>query len=130
MPQHTDHAGVMWHGAYLNWLEEARIHSLEAVGLLYRELSEEGLEMPVTSLRIVFVSALFHGDEVLLESFCLPKQGVRWPWHTKFLKCDKSLVAEAWVDLVLVRKTDSGFNILRKVPEKILIALQDLQNGP
>ena len=25
LPQHTDHAGVMWHGAYLAWLEEARV---------------------------------------------------------------------------------------------------------
>ena len=22
LPQHTDYAGVMWHGAYVQWLEE------------------------------------------------------------------------------------------------------------
>ena len=33
LPQHTDHAGVMWHGAYLAWLEEARVEALAAVGL-------------------------------------------------------------------------------------------------
>ena len=27
LPQHTDHAGVMWHGAYLAWLEEARVEA-------------------------------------------------------------------------------------------------------
>ena len=25
LPQHSDHAGVMWHGNYFYWLEEARI---------------------------------------------------------------------------------------------------------
>ena len=35
LPQHTDHAGVMWHGVYLNWLEEARIEALSQVGLTY-----------------------------------------------------------------------------------------------
>ena len=28
LPQHTDHAGVMWHGSYLAWLEEARVDAL------------------------------------------------------------------------------------------------------
>ena len=22
LPQHTDHAGVMWHGSYVAWMEE------------------------------------------------------------------------------------------------------------
>ena len=30
LPQHTDHAGVMWHGAYVAWLEEARVEALNA----------------------------------------------------------------------------------------------------
>ena len=35
LPQHTDHAGVMWHGAYVGWLEEARVEALAAAGLGY-----------------------------------------------------------------------------------------------
>ena len=31
LPQHTDQAGVMWHGCYLNFLEEARINALDKV---------------------------------------------------------------------------------------------------
>ena len=44
LPQHTDHAGVMWHGAYLSWLEEAHVEALSAAGLAYADLSAEGLE--------------------------------------------------------------------------------------
>ena len=39
LPQHTDHAGVMWHGSYLCFLEEGRIEALENVGISYSELS-------------------------------------------------------------------------------------------
>ena len=35
LPQHTDHAGVMWHGTYLNWLEESRIDSIDKAGIKY-----------------------------------------------------------------------------------------------
>ena len=31
LPQHTDHAGVMWHGSYLNFLEEGRIDALDKI---------------------------------------------------------------------------------------------------
>jgi len=50
LPQHTDHGGVMWHGAYLGWLEEARVEALAAVGLAYSDLASRGQEFPVVAL--------------------------------------------------------------------------------
>ena len=35
LPLHADHAGVMWHGTYFNWLEESRINALSEVGISY-----------------------------------------------------------------------------------------------
>ena len=52
LPQHTDHAGVMWHGSYLDFLEEGRIDALEQVGIKYSELSSIGYEIPVISFEI------------------------------------------------------------------------------
>ena len=43
LPQHTDHAGVMWHGVYVAWLEEARVEALSAAGLSYAVMAGEGL---------------------------------------------------------------------------------------
>ena len=39
LPQHVDHAGVMWHGTYFNWLEEGRINALSKVGIDYSNLN-------------------------------------------------------------------------------------------
>ena len=103
LPQHTDHAGVMWHGSYLNLLEEARVLALSQVGLQYKDLVEKGFEMPVVSLTINYKNALNHGDCVLLESRCLPRQRARWPWLTTFLK-DDEIIADARVEFVLVKK--------------------------
>ena len=41
LPQHSDHAGVMWHGTYFNWLEESRINALLEVGISYFELTKK-----------------------------------------------------------------------------------------
>ena len=80
LPQHTDHAGVMWHGAYIAWLEEARVEALVAAGLSYAAMTNLGFDMPVVSLQIHYLQALRHGDLVCLESVCKEPKGVRWPW--------------------------------------------------
>ena len=63
----------MWHGAYLAWLEEARVEALQQAGLAYAELSAAGLELPVVSLSIQYRQALLHGDRVELRSWVLPR---------------------------------------------------------
>ncbi len=128
MPQHTDYAGVMWHGQYVSFLEEARIDALEMVGLSYSELTLQKLEMPVVRLEIKYLKSIMHGQNIFLESYCLPRKGVKWPWQTSFI-CSGMKVAEASVDLVLIKVDDSGSKILRKVPEKLNNALLKLQYG-
>lgn len=132
LPQHTDHAGVMWHGAYLAWLEEARVEALAAAGLAYADLSRRGLELPVVSLAIEYRQALQHGDRVQLLSRVLPRQGVKLPWESRFLRPDGSLAAEARVDLVLVELAEppAGRRLLRHLPPELATAVGILVAGP
>ncbi|NDD44575.1 MAG: acyl-CoA thioesterase [Synechococcaceae bacterium WB9_4xC_028] len=130
LPQHTDHGGVMWHGAYVAWLEEARVEALAAVGLPYGVVSEAGLEMPVVRLEIDYRQALHHGEQVLLESWALPRKGVRWPWRSRWLRSDGEVAAEARVELVLVRFEGGRRTLLRQAPEPLGEALRRLQQGP
>jgi len=130
LPQHTDHAGVMWHGSYLSWLEEGRIMALENVGLPYSDLSEEGFEIPVIELRMKYLTSLHHGDEVLMKSWVLKQKGLRLLWKTAFLKKDKKLSAEANIYLALVQRNKRGMRLLRNYPDHISVAIRKLQNGP
>ena len=128
LPQHTDHAGVMWHGSYLNWLEEARINALSSVGLTYKEISQAGFEMPVVEVKIKFKRPLFHGDQVLLESAVSKGKGPRWKFETNFLNDSSKVLANSNVDLVLINKDD--FTLIRKEPDFIFRALSYLIEGP
>lgn len=132
LPQHTDHAGVMWHGSYLAWLEEARVEALRQAGLAYSDLSERGLELPVVSLQIDYRQALLHGESIRLESWVLPQQGVKLPWRSVFIKADGSLAAEARVELVLVDLSQGPGQrrLLRKAPDDLRQALERLRQGP
>ncbi len=130
LPQDTDHAGVMWHGSYLKWLEEARIDALSSVGVSYSNLSREGFEMPVVELRIKYLAPLLHGDQVLLKSWVLQGKGPRLHWQTKFFKDSSELLAISNIDLVLIKKDKSRIHLLRKAPSHIQKALIDLKRGP
>ncbi len=130
LPQHTDHAGVMWHGSCLNWLEEARVEALAEVGLAYGDLSKIGYEMPVVALEIDFLRPILHGYLVSIESWCLPSKGVRLPWLTRFLIDGDSKALEAKVTLTFVRREGFDFHVSRKIPNEISQALIALQKGP
>lgn len=131
LPQHTDHAGVMWHGAYLSWLEEARVEALSEAGLAYAELSDQGLELPVVSLSIDYRQALLHGERVCISSWVLPRRGVKLPWLSRFEKADGSVAAEARVELVLVDLSagPGARRLLRHLPQSLSAALERLQQG-
>ena len=122
----------MWHGAYLAWLEEARVEALAAAGLAYSNLSARGLELPVVSLAIDYKQALLHGDRVQLWSEVLPRRGVKLPWRSRFVAADGVVAAEARVDLVLVDLSagPSQRRLLRRLPADLEAAVAALQQGP
>lgn len=132
LPQHTDHAGVMWHGSYLAWLEEARVEALAAAGLAYSDLSNRGLALPVVSLAIDYRQALLHGDSVEVWSTVAPRRGPRFPWTSRFFSGSGVLAAEARVDLVLVDLSGGpqGGRLLRQLPPDLASALARLEAGP
>ena len=129
LPQHTDHAGVMWHGAYFAWLEEARIQALRDAGMSYRKLSEDGFEMPVVSLEMKYKVPLFHGDFVCLQSSLLGNEPPRWRWKTIFYKHGDIAAAIALVELALVRVTNGKHKIVREPPSSLSKVLNNVENG-
>jgi acyl-CoA thioester hydrolase len=133
LPQHTDYAGVMWHGAYLAWLEEARVEALAAVGLAYSDLSARWLELPVVSLGIDYRQSLLHGEAVQLWSEVLPRRGLRLPWRSQFVNAAGVVAAQARVELVLIgRRRGEGEapRLLRRPPVDLEAALAALARGP
>tara|TARA_Y100001968_G_C19178000_1_gene628957 strand:- start:201 stop:641 length:441 start_codon:yes stop_codon:yes gene_type:complete len=129
LPQHTDHAGVMWHGSYLEFLEEGRIDALDKVGISYSELSREGFEIPVISLQIKYKTSFFHGEKILLTSRFKLENKIRLTCQTLFLKSNGDIGAEALVGLVFVRRRNDSIKIVRKIPLQIKNKLLLLENG-
>ena len=130
LPQHTDHAGVMWHGSYLNFLEEGRIDALNKVGTSYSKLSESGFEIPVISAAIKYKISFFHGERCLLKSKFQRKNKLRLNCKTIFLKSNGDLGAEAIIELVVIRRKNESMKLVRELPLEIKNKLLLLEDGP
>ena len=128
MPQHTDHAGVLWHGYYINWLEEARIDALSKVGIKYIDLIKDGYEMPVVSIEIKYKSPILHGEEILIESEFVINESPRIKINSNFIGRNNIITTSSSIDLVLINK--ENFSIVRKKPKFFSEALNKLKNGP
>ena len=130
LPQHTDHAGVMWHGSYFNFLEEGRIDALNKVGISYSKLSKIGFEIPVISAQINYKMPFFHGETVLLESQFKFEKKIRLNCKTLFLKSNGDIGAVAVVVLVVVRRNNDSLKLVRELPVQIKNFLLLLEDGP
>ena len=130
LPQHTDHAGVMWHGSYLDFLEEGRIDALDKVGCPYSELSKKGFEIIVISMQIKYKISFFHGEKVLMMSQFKLENKIRLNCKTLFLKSNGAIGAEAIIGLVVVRKINDSIKLVRELPVQIKNILLMLEEGP
>ena len=130
LPQHTDHAGVMWHGTYFNFLEEGRIDALQRVGESYSKLSKKGFEIPLVSAQIKYKLSFFHGEKVLLKSQFKLINKIRLNCKTAFLKENGDIGAEALIELVVVSIKDDSMKLVRVLPAEIKKILLLLELGP
>ena len=117
LPQHSDHAGVMWHGTYFNWLEEGRINALSKAGLNYFDLTKKGFELPLINASIKYISPLYLGDNITIESLFNVGKSPKIKINSKFINMSKKVMTIAEVNLVLVDK--NKFSIIRTRPDFI-----------
>ena len=128
LPQHTDHAGVMWHGTYLNWLEESRIYSIGKAGIQYIELLNRGYEMPVYKIEIKYLKPIMIGEEIIVKSFFITNKGPRIKVNSTFTSPKNKIYTEATIELVLINK--NTFKVVRKIPYFLDNYLDNLRKGP
>lgn len=79
-PHHTDYAGVVWHGAYLPWLEEARVEYLRSLGMDFADFVKLGWDLPVIELSLRYHRALKLGEVAIVKTRMQEITGIRLQW--------------------------------------------------
>ncbi|MDX2100020.1 MAG: thioesterase family protein [Leptolyngbyaceae cyanobacterium bins.59] len=121
-PHHTDYAGIVWHGTYLSWMEEARVEYLRSLGIEYADLVALGCDMPVVDLSMRYHRPVRMGMTAVLRTRLSDIEGVRINWNYQIQSPDgQELYVTAHVSLVAVDR-EKG-KIMRQLPPAVKDAL-------
>lgn len=124
-PHHTDYAGVVWHGAYIAWMEEARVEFLRSLNLEYADLVALGCDLPVVELSIRYHRPLKMGMTAVVKTYLAPLQGIRLRWDYKIESLD-GLYLYLTSKVTLVPLERSTGKIMRRLPLHLKDALAQL----
>lgn len=121
-PHHTDYAGIVWHGTYIAWLEEARVAYLQQHNLTFADWVQAGVDLPVVDMALRYRQSLRLGDEALIQARVAPFKGVRLVWTYEVLNsATQDLCLDGTVTLATVDLTSR--RVLRRLPDHLQAAL-------
>jgi acyl-CoA thioester hydrolase len=121
-PHHTDYAGVVWHGRYVQWLEEARVELLRSRGIDYAKLVALGCGLHVVNLNIRYLRPLRMGDQAILKTRIAPLEGVRIPIESELRSLDHE-VLYLTSQVILVALDIEKNRVMRKLPPDVQAVL-------
>ncbi|MEH2161569.1 MAG: thioesterase family protein [Nostoc sp.] len=121
-PHHTDYSGVVWHGSYIAWMEEARIECLRSIGIEFADLVAIACDLPVVELSLRYHRSIQLGMAVVVKTRMAEVTGVRINWDYAIVSTDgQELYVTAKVTLVALDR-ERG-KIMRQLPPSFKDAL-------
>lgn len=114
----TDCFGVMWHGAYVKWLEMGRVELMKSVGITLSKPNEEaGYVYPVVDQHFRFRSPAQMADKLLLTT-SLTINGHKLVFEQTFTQQESGkIVMQATTTVVVV---DMQWRTQRRLPAELL----------
>ncbi|MFA4830299.1 MAG: acyl-CoA thioesterase [Thermodesulfovibrionales bacterium] len=92
----VDVMGVVWHGRYSTYFEEAAAEIGRRCGLSYRDFYEAELRAPIVEFHINYYKPLFLDEEFTIRGALIWNEGSRMNTEYYLLKQDGSLAASGY----------------------------------
>jgi len=86
--------GIVYHGAYIPWLEVARTDMFRQWGITYRQLEEKGYRLPVLHVQMDYKRPALYDDEIDIIVRLKEKPSLRIKLQYELRRGDE-LIAEA-----------------------------------
>lgn len=72
-----DPMGVVYHAHYIDYFEAARTEALRDMGIVYKKLEDEGVQMPTIDLAVKYRQPARYDDLLAIKVILKDKPGVR-----------------------------------------------------
>ena len=88
----VDSMGIVWHGSYSAYFEEAREAFGRAYGLDYLTIRDHGYYVPLVQLDFSFKHPLTYGDTAIVELSYTPCKAAKILFNYRILSADRKTV--------------------------------------
>lgn len=116
----TDQMGYLYYGKYADYYETGRTEALRSAGLIYKELEESGISMPVISMEIRYRKSAYYDDLLTIETAVRERPGLRIRFEYRIYNEGGELLNEGKTELVFY---DRERRRVVEAPEGVLVAL-------
>lgn len=118
----TDAYGVVWHGAYLRWLEKGRVDLCDTLGLDLVTLKKSDILLPVTNMNVRYKASAKLNDTVIIETWIekYNSLSITFKQLIKSKETEKVFI-EALFDVVAINEAGK---LYRRLPEEIVQAFK------
>ena len=118
----TDAYGVVWHGAYLRWMEKGRCDFCEDLGFNLVELVKQDIALPVANMNVKFKASAKLNDVLVVETW-ISKLTPICVTFSQTIKNKETGVTYIIAEFDIVAVNNEG-KLYRRMPEILKTALQ------
>ena len=113
----TDAYCVVWHGAYLRWLEMGRVLWCEQNGYSLVDLQKQDIVLPVVEIDIKYKYPAKLNDNIIIETSLDKFNSLSFTFKQIIKSCDNKIFTHATVSVVAVHNDGK---LYRKLPDFML----------
>jgi acyl-CoA thioester hydrolase len=119
--QEVDSLGIVWHGHYSSYFEDARVALGDSYGIGYLDFYREGIPAPIKKFHVDYLRPLRFKEEITIEAIWHWSEAARINFEYRILNQDLELATTGYtVQLML----DMEYNVLMVAPP-FYVAFQD-----
>lgn len=119
----TDAYGVVWHGAYLRWLEKGRCDFSESLGFNLAELVKQDIALPVANMNVKFKASAKLNDVLVIETW-ISKLTPLCVTFSQLIKNKETEQIYLLADFDVVAVNNQG-KLYRRIPETLSTKLKE-----
>jgi acyl-CoA thioester hydrolase len=101
----TDQMGYLYYGNYPSYFESGRTESLRNIGIVYKELEQQGIMMPVTKMEIKYLRPAHYDDLLTITTEVRELPQARIGFHYLIENQDKILLTLGFTELIFLDAT-------------------------
>ncbi|MDR0801463.1 acyl-CoA thioesterase [Fluviicola sp.] len=110
----TDAMGIVWHGNYLKFFEDAREQFGKDYGIEYLDVYEQGYFIPIVKSEISHKASIFYGEQALVNVILEQRDSAKIVFHYEVINNNTGQIAATGMTIqVFMFTTDRTLELIK-----------------